>query len=508
MKKIISIIVVIGLIVGGYAYRNEITLFLNKKVAQEVVKIPRELPIKEVGTFVAGTETQNLIIKKSGTVKADSIAYIVPETSGKVESINVKIGDNVKKGQTLISLGNSLSTDIAEIQLNQANKSLYLSEKSEEITYLMGENTTESAFIALTMAKSAYENSLQTKEDTEETFEYQLENIEISLDTAEKSYENSKKTYENTLDTLEDLQDKYDELSENLPEEDENLQALEAEISKLETQVDSLKFAKQASKNAFEQTKIGESQLEETIENQTSQLENASEMAYLQYLAAASQFENATAGAALQYYGVMGQELQAEGLYETSKLNYESRFISSPIDGTVTEIKAEENNFVSPGQIVIKVENLKSISIKTSINEKEALFINIGDKVKITSNLAESSGEISSISPSLNDTSKKIDVEISINSPENFIPGANVNIEISPSTKGKIFIPLNSIFLDEDKKFVKVIDKKDKVEIKEIVTGEIIENYIQVIKGLKYGEIIVSDQTIFVEEGDKVLAKK
>ena len=72
--------------------------------------------IKNVETVVARQEISNLKIELSGTVQALNDAQLTSLESGVVRIINVDEGDNVKKGQTLIELDDSLAT----IKLDQA----------------------------------------------------------------------------------------------------------------------------------------------------------------------------------------------------------------------------------------------------------------------------------------------------------------------------------------------------------------------------------------------------
>lgn len=97
---------------------------------------------------------------------------------------------------------------------------------------------------------------------------------------------------------------------------------------------------------------------------------------------------------------------------------------------------------------------------------------------------------------------KKIDVEIETSA--DIIPGSFVKISFSPSTKKTIFVPLNSINLKPEGKCVNIVNNDFVVEYKEVQTGQIIGDYIEITDGLKGNEKIIKAVTIYVEEGEKV----
>jgi RND family efflux transporter MFP subunit len=230
-------------------------------------------------------------------------------------------------------------------------------------------------------------------------------------------------------------------------------------------------------------------------------------MACLQYEVVLNQLQSTIIATKLQKLGVDSQILQADSALEMAKLNKKYQNLSSPINGVVTSVSAEEGNLVGPGQILAKVENLNKLAIKTSVNEEEAALISVGDDVKVKTDSKTLSGEIISISPALNELSKKIHVEIKITKDSDLTPGSFVKIAFSPQPKNTIFIPLNSISLSTGEKTVKTINENLIVVCKTIETGQIIGDYIEITSGLNGNEKIVKSITTFIEDGEKVALK-
>lgn len=196
MKKIISknkgkiIIALIVLIGGGYYYLN------SKK---STTSIP---------TYFFGNAEKNSIISTvsgSGQISSVSQIDIKPKISADILSVNVKVGDKVKKDQVLAVLD---SKDL-QTQLRNAKNSLNSAVVALQLK-LVGP-TKESLAIAqnsVQSAKNALDNSIsnldvvkQTAADNLQKSQLALDNAKISLDNAQNSYNNAQSSTGITTDS-------------------------------------------------------------------------------------------------------------------------------------------------------------------------------------------------------------------------------------------------------------------------------------------------------------------
>jgi len=505
MKKFIAFIILIAIVAGGYMYRDEIKTYIedlkngttNEKLLRKKPLLLREYPPKEVEIFELGEDIANLNFSKTGTANAQTIVYVSPQVTGKITNVNVKIGDTVKEGETLITLGDSLSTDLANLQYLAAKEGLDIANSTLYLTKQANLETLKSAQSGITSAKESYENATNTKENTDDISDLQIESTQLALEIAKDAYDDLKDDYNDAKDALEDLEDQYDELESEQPDATDALEELQNAIALAETGLESLKSAKENSKNGIEQAEIGLEQLEENIILQMDQLDYAINMASLQYGSTIDQLEALQLSTQLQKLGIEGQIAQAQSSYDMAKLSREYQNITSPIAGIVTTINAEKGNLATPGQILAQIENLDKISIKTSISEQEAKLLKVGDKAKVD----EETGKIISISPTLNQATKKIDVEIETDS--DITPGSFVKVVFSLGTKKSIFVPLNSVSITDGEKIVKTINKDLIVECVTVEIGQIIDNYIEITSGLKGNEKIITS-IITLKEGEKI----
>ncbi|MDA1060265.1 MAG: efflux RND transporter periplasmic adaptor subunit [bacterium] len=514
MKKALITFLLTPLILSACSIKEE----GQEKIIREVT------PIKEVEIFELGKDQALPTFSKSATTHSSEVAYISPQIPGQITEINVEIGQTVRKGDTLITLGESLSTDLIDLQYKTAQQGEILAVKGKNNTIIATELSLDAAEIAVEMAKDAYKSSLKAKKNTQNLALNQLDNSKIELDNAEKAYINARDTYYIARDTLEDTEDGNEDFIDGLEDIFDNLgdinidldydlisnleDQLNTTLTQSEMQVANAKLAMEIAKNRVKQAEIGVQSIKNTYYSQANQFELGISTSLNQWDLATVQFQSAQAATNLQNIAAESQLLQANSATDSATLNKDQQTIKSPINGKVSSIAALEGNLVAPGQILLKIEDPTRLTIKTSLSEKESKLISIGDKVKIRNGDNSTTGRISSISPTLNEITKKIDIEIE---PERqndqIIAESIVEIDFSPQANQSLFIPLNSVLIDKGQNYVRIVDEENRIQKIPITKGQIIGTYIEIISGLKGDERIVKAGSSFYEDNEKVKIK-
>lgn len=516
MKKFIALIIIVAIAVSGGFYRTEISNYSKKIIASISTEektpilrkkqlIPRDqTPKKEIEVFTVGQDKPIIFFTKNGISSSSEFAYVMPQISGRIAKVNVKIGDKVTKGETLITLGNSFGTDIAEIQYETAREGYNLAAASQYFTSLSGNQTLQTIRLGIQMAQESYENAINGKENAETILGDQISGARDNIDNLEDSYDDTSDNYDNALTALDELQKNYDELSQILPPDDPNLKKLEEALLQAQIQVSSLKSAKKQLNYSIDQAENGLITLKDTRNSQLDQLDFAITVAFSQFKTALSQLQSAYYGTQLQELGAKAQVLQSESGLKMAGLSIDQQNIAAPIDGIITSLQALEGNLTAPGQILAKIENLQKLLITTSINTDEAKLISPASSVAIIANGQEITGKIFTISPIVNEMTKKIDIEIEIKSTSELIPGEMVEVKFYIQNPQKIFIPINSVFINEEKKYVKIVNKNSRIKYQDIQIGKIVGNYVEVLSGLTKNDKVLRPLTAFIEEGNRV----
>ena len=429
-------------------------------------KVPRiESPAKEVEIFTVG-HGENLSFSKSGEISATSQAIIIPETTGRVTKIPVKLGDKVVKNQTLITLGNSLSSDVINTNYETALKGI---EKLNDSLIKMdnsAKTSIQSALLGYYTAREALETAIKNKDSSDDLYDEQSDYLDDNIDS---------------------LKDALDTMEEQIPEYESNA-----------TYQETLATYKQL-KSQQEQAEIGN-------EIQNNQTDLGLDSARRQLESAILGVETVQNTYSLQFIQTESSLLQAQNGADLLALQKEALNIKSPITGTVTAINTTVNNIAAAGQVVAIVQNLNSMEVKTSINSEELPLVKVGDKVSISNGKIKNiEGEISEISPSLSSSNKKIEVKITVPS-SSFLSGELVTIAFKPNTTS-IFVPLKAVSIEDDKYFVKLVSSDRTISKQEITAGKILDTFIEITSGLKTEDVIAFSPSTFIQEGDKVTYK-
>ncbi|MFC1615590.1 efflux RND transporter periplasmic adaptor subunit [Patescibacteria group bacterium] len=468
-------------------------------------KVSREV-MQDVEIFEVGDKKGTLVFTKTGTLKPFKTIDIIPEINGKIIDLKIKEGDKVKKGELIAELGDSLNTDNIQLQYQNALDSLALSQNSKKIIRKLADQNIASADVNIQMSNDSYNNSIRTKTENIEMLWHQRDSLQLTLDNAEKGKTDAYNNYTKAKKALKDAEEAYYEYTYSIPidMQDPNIaQELKLLITSSEAAVEGAIIALEQAEYGKDQAKLAYFQFEETYDVQTQGLSFSVESTESQKELAKIQRETADITKDQQLLSADSQLLQAQASLKTAELSLARTKILAPIDGVISDLLVEESEFANPGQPIAVVETDNKMIAKTSVNEKERNLLEVGDEVIVSDNEFAYEGRITEISPSLNEISRKIDVEIEIRA-KNLTSGALVDIEFQPKSKKTVFIPLNSVFILDGEKFVKVVSNDNRIQYLQVEPGLIIGNFVEIKEGLSKHDLVVTNQTQFLDQGDKI----
>jgi HlyD family secretion protein len=270
-------------------------------------------------------------------------------------------------------------------------------------------------------------------------------------------------------------------------------------------------------------------------------------------------FEGAKASKESAYYNVQS----ANATVKEAKDNLGRTTIYAPADGTISSLGVELGERVlgtqqMTGTELLRVANLNNMEVEVDVNENDIVKISIGDSTKIQVDAylkKEFKGIVTSISNSASATTTadqvtnfKVKVRILKESYQDLIegkpetyspfrPGMTATVDIITTRKEKVIgVPISSVVVksdttatksyevkdeSEDQKVKAKSDKKfecvfvkegNKAKIRIVKTGIQDDTNIEVISGLKKGDVvIVGPYTTVTKElnsGDKISSKK
>jgi len=269
-------------------------------------------------------------------------------------------------------------------------------------------------------------------------------------------------------------------------------------------------------------------------------------------------FEVAKATRQSSYYNVQS----ASASVTEAKDNLGRTLIYAPADGTISVLNVELGERVlgtqqMAGTELLRVANLNNMEVEVDVNENDIVKVKIGDEanVEVDAYLKKKfKGTVTSISNSASSTltsdqvtNFKVKVRILKESYQDllegqpgsyspFRPGMTATVDILTKTKANVLaVPISSVVVKSDtaavkdftvedpneKKVVPKSDKKfecvfvkvgDKAKIRVIKTGIQDDTNIEVMSGLKSGDVVITGPYTTVSKelnsGDKVKLKK
>jgi Cu(I)/Ag(I) efflux system membrane fusion protein len=182
--------------------------------------------------------------------------------------------------------------------------------------------------------------------------------------------------------------------------------------------------------------------------------------------------------------------------------------LHSPFSGFVLEKAAYRGMNVMPGVALYKLADLSVVWLYADIYEYELPFIRLGQQASIQLSYIPGetfTGKAIYIYPSLNPETRTAKVRFEIpNSHERFKPEMYANVEIKVHLGQKLAVPEGAI-IDTGLRQMAIVDKgSGYFEPREVKVGAKVDNYYEVIKGLKAGERVVTSANFLIDSESKL----
>ena len=172
--------------------------------------------------------------------------------------------------------------------------------------------------------------------------------------------------------------------------------------------------------------------------------------------------------------------------------------VSTPIEGTLSELAVENGDYVSPGTKIGKVIQADHLSVIFYLSESNAQKVTLGQTFTFhtTANTTQEwMGSITKIAPSADPTNKKVKVEGVIQGVSNqLLPQTFVTVTLDLSLMtfdpAKIYVPMNAVLFGQNENFVYTVENEMAVK-KTVEIGAIFDDWVEVTQGLTKADIVI-----------------
>lgn len=203
----------------------------------------------------------------------------------------------------------------------------------------------------------------------------------------------------------------------------------------------------------------------------------------------------------LQTLGMNTKEINA---VKTSKKPIKYIGIYAEHAGYITQLHIKNGQKVLPSQSLMRIANLDTVWMVGQVNEAQASAIKVGDmaNVELTAIAGKAwQGKVEKVYPNVNANNRTVDVRIVIkNTGEQLKPNMSGNFQVKDSqSKAVLAIPSNALINDGIGKRVILSLGDGKFKPVSVSTGQSNHEWIQITKGLKAGDKIVTSAHFLID---------
>lgn len=439
-------------------------------IAMAMSALSAGMPV-EVATVSQGSIAQEMDF--SGTVMTEETKVYFAPVSGRVESVNVAVGDTVKAGDKL------LSYDMEEL------------EKNDEIADLQAEAEAHGINASITSISNVQSNQVEAVQNYEEAMQY-VYHYSACLEKANAQYSEAmavKMEYETLKATVDQYKIKQGEYTQPNAELAALISDGEAELATLQAQMAQYDYA--------------------ALENAVTICSNNMN----EYKALAQQYE----AQKTDDPSLASQKAQQSALRELNQLNREQAEedletaragIKADFDGVVTTVEAVEGQILSEGMQMFTLQSIEDLKVSITLTKYDLEQFRIGQKAQIIINGVEYEGAVVKINGMAQvnaNGASTISADIHIENPGTGIylgTEAKVNIK-SDTRENVLLVPVSCVNYDTQGTFCYVIE--DGVVVRrEVEVGISSDDYMEIVNGLHREDQIITRVTAELTEGMKV----
>ncbi|MFD2247867.1 efflux RND transporter periplasmic adaptor subunit [Pontibacter ruber] len=222
-------------------------------------------------------------------------------------------------------------------------------------------------------------------------------------------------------------------------------------------------------------------------------------------------FENLAAGDAITKRQLEDARLAAKSTQAqlvAARQRLTKTRITAPISGEINEIYVEVGSYLNMGTKLYDIVNVDKLKLEVKVNESEVLLINKGQNVKVKADAGagqEYEGVVTAIAAQA-DPTLKFDVEVEVKNAANNNLRAGMYgtafFEVADQ-RDALLLPREAIVGSIQNPSVYVVNN-GVANMRKVKVGVVTQDKVEILDGVKPGEIVVQSGQINLREGIKV----
>ena len=194
----------------------------------------------------------------------------------------------------------------------------------------------------------------------------------------------------------------------------------------------------------------------------------------------------------------MANEPQANGKLRHSLTYY------APVSGIVLEKRAVQGMRFMPGEALYQIADLSSLWVLAEVAEQDIALVKVGSVARVSIEAypgKEFEGKISFIYPTLNTTTRTVQVRVEIANPGGQLkPAMYANVTLPAGNGVEVLTVPVSAVIDSGKRQVVLVQLAEgRYAPREVKLGSRSEDYVEVMDGLAAGEKVVTSALFLID---------
>lgn len=186
--------------------------------------------------------------------------------------------------------------------------------------------------------------------------------------------------------------------------------------------------------------------------------------------------------------------------------------IRAPFDGVVGLRQISEGSVIGTADVIASIVNIDPIKIEFSIPERYANQVQLGSKIFFVNDAggADVEGTVYAYEPSIETGTRTLRIRAtSPNQDRRFLPGMFVRIRyILGVNEDALMVPSEAIIPELSGYKVYIVNSEGKVEERQVTIGTRTDRFVQLVDGVKSGDLVLTTGILQVRGGMPVDYKK
>jgi membrane fusion protein, multidrug efflux system len=179
--------------------------------------------------------------------------------------------------------------------------------------------------------------------------------------------------------------------------------------------------------------------------------------------------------------------------------------VVAPFDGVLGLRMISEGSVIGTNDVIASIVNIDPIKIEFSIPERYANMVKVGSKIFFSNEAGgqEVEGTVYAFEPTIDAGTRTLKLRAtSPNRNRNFLPGMFVRIKfVLGVEENALMVPSQALIPELNGYKVYVVNSDSKVEERQVSIGTRTESEVQIVNGLKEGDLVLTTGVLQVRTG-------